>query len=324
MAWLERDPEVRIDLRERFPWARSVVVVVKRYGAPPADLHGLAPFMASYALGDDYHDVMLPPLKALAEDLGEGQSHAYVDTGPALERKLAAAAGLGWTGKNTLLLNSRRGSRTFLGVIVSELDFEATPQRNGSCGTCTACQTACPTDAFVEPGVLDARKCISYLTIEFRGVIPRELRPAMGQWLFGCDLCQTCCPFEMNAPESNGDWYTPDALDMSLADLLALDTDEFRARFRHTPLWRPRREGLLRNAVIVVANGEHVGALPAVRRLLEDTSPILVEVASWCLMRLRDTPSIPLLEQVFARELPPAIQEHIRADLRALGLVVTN
>jgi epoxyqueuosine reductase len=319
MAWLTREPEVRIDLRERFPWARSVIVVVKRYGASPRQLEGLAPFVASYALEDDYHDVMLPPLKALAEDLGEGRSHAYVDTGPALERKLAAAAGLGWTGKNTLLLNARRGSRTFLGVIVSELDFEETPQRNASCGTCTACQTACPTDAFVEPGVLDARKCISYLTIEYRGMIPRELRPAMGQWLFGCDLCQTCCPFEMNAHESNPERYTADALNMSLTDLLALGPDEFRFHFRRTPFWRPRREGLLRNAVIVVANGEHRDALPAVRRLLQDDSPILVEVASWGLMRLRDTTSAPLLEEALARPLDPTIRELLREDLGVLG-----
>ena len=319
MAWLERDPQVRIDLRERFPWAKSVVVVVKRYGATPPDAGGLAPFVASYALEDDYHDVMLPPLKALADDLGEGQSHAYVDTGPALERKLAAAAGLGWTGKNTLLLNARRGSRTFLGVIVSEIDFETTPQRNATCGTCTACQTACPTDAFVQPGVLDARKCISYLTIEYRGSIPRELRPAMGQWLFGCDLCQTSCPFETNAQESNRVRYTSDALNMSLTDLLALDADEFRSHFRRTPFWRPRREGLLRNAVIVVTNGEHRDALPAVRRLLRDDSPVLVEVASWCLMRLRDRGAIPLLEQVLARPLDPTIRELVREDLGVLG-----
>ena len=268
---------------------------------------------------------MLPELQALAADLGEGRSHAYVDTGPALERRLAAAAGLGWTGKNTLLLNARRGSRTFLGVIVSELDFEPTVARNASCGTCTACQTACPTDAFVQPGVLDARKCISYLTIEFRGMIPREVRPAMGQWLFGCDLCQTCCPFEMNASvsavaseSSVAELVKAGGLDLSLSELLSLDEDEFRSRFRRTPLWRPRRTGLLRNAVIVVANGEHHDALPAVRGLLTDDSPILREVASWCVMHLRDQQAIPHLEQTLASEPEPLVREMMCGDLAVL------
>lgn len=319
MAWLERDPEVRIDLRERFPWAKSVVVVVKRYGAPPANPEGLAPFVASYALEDDYHDVMLPALKALAEDLGEARSHAYVDTGPALERRLAAAAGLGWAGKNTLLLNARRGSRTFLGVIVSELEFEPTPRRAGSCGTCTACQTACPTDAFVQPGVLDARKCISYLTIEFRGIIPRELRPAMGQWLFGCDLCQTCCPFEVHA-RAEPSRIGPAGLDLDLSGLLSLNETEFRSRFRRTPFWRPRRAGLLRNAAIVVANGEHREAIPAVQRLLSDDSPVLREVASWSLMRLRYREVIPHLEKARAREPDPAVREWMGGDLAVLGI----
>jgi epoxyqueuosine reductase len=315
MAWLARDPEVRIDLRERFPWARSVVVVLKRYGGQRSD-RGLGPFVASYALGADYHDVMLPHLKEFAAGLGEGRSHAYVDTGPALERRLASAAGLGWTGHNTLLLNVRRGSRTFLGVVVSEIDFEPTPSRAGSCGTCTACQTACPTDAFVQPGVLDARRCISYLTIEHRGMIPRELRPAMGQWLFGCDLCQTCCPFEMNSRAGSAPEFLPgEALDLNLIGLLEIDDDEFRSRFRRTPLWRPRREGLLRNAVIVVANGEHVDALPAVTALLNDDSRVLREVASWCIGRIGDTPALRMLAHALGRETDAEVAQLMRSDV---------
>jgi epoxyqueuosine reductase len=316
MSWLERNPEVRIDLRERFPWAKSVVVVMRRYasGSVPAD--GLAPFVASYAHGADYHDVLLPRLKNLALDLGEGRSHAYVDTGPALERRLAAAAGLGWTGHNSLLLHPRRGSRTFLGVLISELDFAPTPSREGSCGSCSACQTACPTNAFVQPGVLDARRCISYLTIEFRGIIPRELRPAMGQWLFGCDLCQTCCPFEVGCDAGvEAGFSATDGLDLSLEELLGLDEDEFRARFRRTPLWRPRRTGLLRNAVIVVANGEHLEVLPAVRNLLGDRSPVLREVASWCVGRLGDRGSRLILERALASETDPLVLEMMREDL---------
>ena len=316
MSWLERNPEVRIDLRERFPWAKSVVVVMRRYAGRSVALSGLAPFVASYARGADYHDVLLPRLKDLAGDLGEGRSHAYVDTGPALERRLAAAAGLGWTGHNSLLLNSGLGSRTFLGVVVSEIDFEPTASLTGSCGSCTACQTACPTGAFVQPGVLDARRCISYLTIEFRGVIPRELRPAMGQWLFGCDLCQTCCPFEVGCDvEGEAEFSSAVELDLSLAELLRLDEDSFRARFRSTPLWRPRRVGLLRNAVIVVANGEHVEVLPEVRDLLGDPSPVLREVASWCLGRMGDGGSRVDLERAEECETDSTVLEMMRLDL---------
>jgi len=324
MGWLERNPEVRIDLRERFEWARSVIVVLRRYGSDvQTDEAGLAPFVASYARGSDYHDVLLPRLQEFASSLGEGRSHAYVDTGPALERRLAEAAGLGWTGHNTLLLNARRGSRTFLGVAVSELDLEPTPERNGSCGSCTACQTACPTGAFVQPGVLDARRCISYLTIEFRGIIPRELRPAMGQWLFGCDLCQSCCPFEVNSSAAGEAEFSGAAsLEIGLGELLALDDAGFRERFRRTPLWRPRRAGLLRNAVIVVANGEHHQHLPAVRELLRDGSAVLREVASWCVARLGDTESRPALQEAARVESDAAIQTSMREDLRALGAFV--
>lgn len=319
MSWLERDPEVRIDLRERFPWAKSVVVVMRRYGAAPAESSGLAPFVASYALGDeDYHDVLLPRLQEMASALGGGSSHCYVDTGPALERRLAAAAGLGWTGHNTLLLNARRGSRTFLGVIVTDRELDPTPQAGGSCGSCTACQTACPTNAFVQPGVLDARRCISYLTIEFRGRIPRELRPAMGQWLFGCDLCQTCCPFEAGTSDPAND-SVASWLGLGLGELLSLDEEAFRARFRRTPLWRPRRTGLLRNGVIVVANGEHRQALPAVRALLADPSPVLREVASWGLARLGDTGAREALAGALAAEEDPEVAAWMREDLALLG-----
>lgn len=295
MQWLERDREVRLDLRHRFPWARSVIVVLCSY-RPASDeaSAGIGRFVASYAQGADYHDVLPFRLRALAARIQEAcpgeelRSHAYVDTGPALERALAVAAGLGWQAKNTLLLNERSGSRFFLGLLITDLDLEPTTREVASCGQCRACQDACPTDAFVEPGVLDARRCISYLTIEHRGPIPVELRPAMGQWLFGCDLCQTCCPFEMRRTEAGDARVRHDgSLDeLSLRDLLELDDEGFRARLRRSPLWRPRREGLLRNALIVVANGEHHECRSAVERLLADPSPVIRETAVWCLERL--------------------------------------
>ena len=295
MQWLERDREVRLDLRARFPWARSVVVVACSYRPVAGEgSEGIGRFVASYAQGPDYHDILPERLHALAARIEaesggqELRSHAYVDTGPTMERALAVAAGLGWQAKNTLLLDERLGSRFFLGLLITDLELAPTTREVASCGTCRACQDACPTDAFVAPCVLDARRCISYLTIEHRGSIDAELRPAMGQWLFGCDLCQTCCPFEVRRTEAGDHRLRGDgSLDeLSLSELLELDEASFRARLRRSPLWRPRREGLLRNALIVVANGEHRECVGAVQRLLADPSPVLRETAAWCLERL--------------------------------------
>ena len=329
MRWLTRNTEVRLDLRERFPWARSVIMVARSYrdpGAVPLD-GGLARFVSSYARGADYHDVLLPRLEALAARLrevaGALRHHAYVDTGPVLERQLAAAAGLGWTANNTLLLHPRHGSRFFLGTLVTDLDLAPTPEPLGSCGSCRACQPACPTGAFVQPGVLDARRCISYLTIEHRGPIDRELRPAMGQWLFGCDLCQTCCPFEIGAHgESEAAFAAGEALtELGLAELLELDEEGFRARFRRTPLWRPRREGLLRNALIVAANGEHAECLAPARALLDDPSAVLRDAAGWCVARLGGAAEVETLRRAHEAETEEWVRAGLAADLAHLRAV---
>ena len=327
MQWLARNTEVRLDLRSRFPWARSVVVVLRSYrgSADGVGRDGIARFVSSYARGEDYHDVLIPRLDALAERMRsvepELESHAYVDTGPVLERQLAVEAGLGWQGNNTLLLHPKHGSRFFLGVLVTSLELAPTPSSVGSCGTCRACQPACPTGAFVAPGVLDAGRCISYLTIEHRGPIPRELRPAMGQWLFGCDLCQTCCPFEVGASASGDPVFraTDTTLGISLAELLRLDDDGFRARFRRTPLWRPKRVGLLRNALIVVGNGEHVDCVPAVVELLRDEEPVLREAASWALGRLGISETRDALVAARAVEGEAWVAEAMDDDLSRLG-----
>lgn len=332
MQWLARNTDVRLDLRTRFPWARSVIVVLRSY-RPDAITHdGIARFVSSYARGEDYHDVLLPRLDALADRLRveapDLEHHAYVDTGPVLERQLAVAAGLGWQGNNTLLLHPRHGSRFFLGVLITSLALEPTPARIGSCGACRACQPACPTGAFVVPGVLDAGQCISYLTIEHRGPIPRALRPAMGQWLFGCDLCQTCCPFEVGASAGSGDpaFRAGDpALGISLPALLALGDAAFRARFRRTPLWRPKRVGLLRNALIVAANGEHVDCVPAAITLLRDEADVLREAASWALGRwvsdgVAGDDAVAALRAARAAETVGWVAEGMDEDLSALGV----
>jgi epoxyqueuosine reductase len=328
MDWLARDRDLRLDLRHRFPWARSVVVVLRAYrpdpsSSPPAD--GLARHVSTYAWGDDYHDVLLPDLERLAAALGSesvgggSRWHAYVDTGPVLERQLARVAGLGWLGKNTLLMNARGGSWFFLGVLVTDLGLVPGRPVRTSCGTCRACQPACPTGAFVAEGVLDASRCISYLTIEHRGPIERGLRRAMGEWVFGCDLCQTACPFNFGvAPAGDPALAWKDAVaGISLREVLHLTEDGFRGRFRRTALWRPRREGLLRNALIVVANARRMDCRREVRRLLADDSPVLREAASWCLAELGDAGSLPALQHAADRET----QAWVREDLRRLALV---
>ncbi len=330
MEWLKSSAEVRLDLRKRFPWARSVLMVASAYPArllPLDEEHGIAPFVSSYARGKDYHQILLERLEELGNRLESALSprpvkrHAYVDTGPALERQLAAAAGLGWLGKNGLLLSARHGSWAFLGVMVCDLELSVGPLQEeramGSCGTCRACQPACPTDAFVAPGVLDSSRCISYLTIEHRGTIPRALRPSMGAWLFGCDLCQSSCPIAHRANRRGQDPAQEDftaagpaVSGITLPELLGLNEENFRRRFKSTPLWRPRREGLLRNALIVAANLRRSDCLDAARALLKDPSPVLRETASWYLAELGDPTG--------AFELKAALQRENEAELKSL------
>ncbi len=339
MEWLESSAEVRLDLRTRFPWARSVLVVACAYPArvlPLGDEHGIAPFVSSYARGKDYHHILLERLEKLGNRLESALSprplrrHAYVDTGPALERQLAAAAGLGWLGKNGLLLSARHGSWAFLGVMVCDLDLSVGPLQEesamGSCGTCRACQPACPTGAFVAPGVLDSNRCISYLTIEHRGSIPRALRAAMGAWLFGCDLCQSSCPIAHRANQSEREPSEEDFTAIGLAvsgitlpELLGLNEEEFRRRYKSTPLWRPRREGLLRNALIVAANLGRSDCLDAARALLEDPSPVLRETASWCLAELGEQEGAFALKAALQRESEPELKSLMAQDLIRLA-----
>jgi epoxyqueuosine reductase len=212
-----------------------------------------------------------------------------VDTAPLLERDFARRAGLGWFGKNTMLLNKRLGSYFFLGALLLDLDLAADPVHQTShCGTCTACLDACPTQAFLGPGWLDARRCISYLTIELKGSIPEELRAPMGDWVFGCDVCQEVCPWNRKAPaafepafQARGDLEALDPV-----ELLGLSQDSFRERFRGSALIRSKRRGLLRNAAIVLGNCGDPAALPALRCALEDSEPLVREAAKWAIDRI--------------------------------------
>jgi epoxyqueuosine reductase len=208
-----------------------------------------------------------------------------VDTAPLLERDFARRAGLGWIGKNTMLINKHRGSYFFLGALLLNLELTPdNPHTGFHCGTCTACLDACPTDAFPAPGVLDARRCISYLTIEHRGSMPEDLRSGVGGWLFGCDICQEVCPWNRR------DETQPETVDA--VEILGLSDAEFRVRFGGSALERTRRRGLVRNAAIVLGNIGDAAALPALRRASADEDEIVREAAAWA------------IEQIETRHLP--------------------
>ena len=210
-----------------------------------------------------------------------------MDTSGILERDVAARAGLGWVGKNTNLLTTGLGSYFFIGVVLTTAALPADEGQPDRCGTCTACLDACPTRAFVAPYVLDARRCIAYLTIEHRGDVPEELREGIGEWLFGCDVCQEVCPWTRKARPGRDAALAPAGPLGPLEALLGLDRDAFRARFRHTPLWRAKRAGLLRNAALVLGNRGDARAAPALERALDDEDEAVRHAAAWALERLR-------------------------------------
>ncbi len=301
MAWMERRLDARVDPRLVFEGARSALVVGLVY--EPPERGAAAPGrggVARYAGGDDYHDVMGERLRAVAaglEALAQRavQTRPYVDTGPVLERVLGAQAGLGWIGKNTCLIEPGLGSWFFLGVLLTDLDLPAERREPDHCGSCRACLDACPTDAFPEPYVLDATRCLSYTTIELRGAIPEPLRAAQGDWVFGCDVCQEVCPWNQRRgrerpPDRTGlrarlaarpEWVRPE-----LAWILGLDESAWRAATRRSALRRAKRRGLLRNALVAAGNSGDRSLLPAVRRHAEGPDPLLAEHARWALARL--------------------------------------
>src|SRR6185295_18594161 len=242
-------------------WARSVIAVGLQYDTPgpySVDAARDRGWMARYAWGDDYHDVMGAMLRRLAERLaaeaGPFRSRAYVDTGPIVERAWAAAAGLGAWGKNTCLLHPEHGSWFFLGEAVTDLELLPDAPRADMCGSCTACLEACPTGAFPAPYVLDATRCISYLTIERKGEIPEALRPGVGRQVFGCDICQDVCPWNRRRRHAGGPSFEPrDGLVApDLAELASLDDEGFRTRFRGSAVKRAKRRGLLRNVAVAL------------------------------------------------------------------------
>ncbi len=250
--------------------------------------------VARYALGEmDYHDVIHDRLKQLKSWLEQRAPGALVrgvvDTAPLLEREFAEAAGLGWVGKNTLLLNRSWGSYFFLAALLTDLTLDIDPpQDKGYCGTCTACLDACPTDAFVEPYVLDATRCLSYLTIEHRGPVSDHLAKHFDSWVFGCDVCQEVCPWNRKANLSEEELFepSPERAELPIEELLQLDDVSFRERFRHTSMWRTKRRGMVRNAILIAVGKRLVHLLPRIRRLQEDGEVMIRDAANWAVNHL--------------------------------------
>src|ERR1035438_1230799 len=314
MAWLERTAPKRIDPQKVLPGAKSIIVLAANYGTrvesresrardftqrDDAHLSTLDPrpstaLIARYARFDDYHDVLGERLKALVEfvnQLGGAETHSlwHVDTGPLLERDFAQRAGLGFVGKHTNLISRRFGNWILLAEIVTTLELEPDAPEKNHCGNCARCIEACPTSAIPAPFQLDARRCISYLTIELKGSIPVELRPAIGNRIFGCDDCLQVCPWNRFAREGQmmKAHARPDLAQPDLVELLSLEEGGFKRRFAGTPMLRAKRRGLLRNVCVALGNIGDEKALPALQEAESDHEPLVAEHATWAIEQIQ-------------------------------------
>jgi epoxyqueuosine reductase len=295
MAWLERNAEKRLDPQRVLPGAKSVLSLAVAY-TPPSSTPIPPPsagIVARYARFNDYHDILAEPLKSLAQFVNglapDTRSLWYVDTGPLLERDLAQRAGLGFVGKHTNLISRRLGNWIFLSEIITTLELEPDAPEKNHCGSCTRCISACPTNAITAPFQLDARKCISYLTIELKGSIPVGFRRAIGSRIYGCDDCLAACPWNRFAQEANlmkpherKDLSAPD-----LIELLSLDAAGFKTRFTGSPVLRTKRRGFLRNVCVALGNVGGVSALPALEKAAHDAEPLIAEHARWAALEIQ-------------------------------------
>lgn len=293
MTWMERNKERRADPQRVLPGARSVIVLAMNYfqnaecGMRNTECHGR---IARYAWGDDYHELIEKKLRALDEFLRGhgGVQKCYVDTGPVLERDFAAKAGAGWHGKSTMLIHEKLGAWFFLAEILTTLELPEDPPQPERCGRCTRCIDACPTCAITAPYQLDARRCISYLTIELKGSIPEELRPLIGNRIYGCDDCLAACPWNRFARASSETAFAmrESVAGMSLADFLELDDGQFCALFRKSPVTRIKRRGFLRNVCVALGNTGAPADLPALQKAALAPEPLVAEHARWAVQRI--------------------------------------
>jgi len=319
MDWMAARPERRGDPRVLWPQVRSIVMLGVNYGPDHDPTVILAkPERAAisvYANGDDYHDVIKKRLKALARWLiaqAGGDAKVFVDTAAVMEKPLAAAAGLGWQGKHTNLVSREFGSWLFLGALFTTLELPADPAEPDRCGTCSACLSICPTAAFPAPYRLDARRCISYLTIEHKGPIPRDLRPLMGNRIYGCDDCLAVCPWNKFAQQGHDAKLSARAelRAPALADLVRLDDAGFRQLFARTAIKRTGRDRFVRNVLIAIGNSRNPALATCAERLLNDNSAIVRGAAVWALGRLLAKPDLLALAAKYASaETDPSVQD---------------
>ena len=333
MGYMARPDRVarRRDLSEILPNARSLIVVGVEYMSSHAVKEAAHDpsrgRIASYAWGLDYHDVLGEQLERFAEwalktSRRKLAQKVYVDTGAILERSHAQQAGLGFIGKNTMLINPVRGSSFFLAEIITSLDFDDydEPHAETMCGTCARCLAACPTDAFVAPFALDARRCISYHTIENKGWIDRDLRASFGNWIFGCDICVNVCPFQRFAGPVTDFAFLPEDFDRVaplLADVLAYDERKFRLAFKGTPVQRVGRDRLVRNACIAAGNWRDESLAPALTDLLLDESALVRGHAAWALWRIMGEDSEESLKTLYELDDDARVRGEIEGLLEA-------
>lgn len=328
MEYMQRRLEVRLDPSHLFEGVRSVLCVAMQYdplvGAsdPSADLW---PWVARYARGRDYHGVMEKRLRSVARLVeaafpGCGW-RLYVDTGPVLERELAAGAGLGAVGKNTNLLHPERGSWFLLGELFLTLEMAPDSGLADLCGSCTRCLEACPTGALPEAYRLDSNRCISYWTIEHRGVIPEAIRSSLGQWVFGCDICQEVCPLNADLAARDHPEFRlpPERAEVDLSQLLLLDRREYLERFQGSPMKRAKLEGLQRNAAIAMGNSGNLAYRPVLVAALERQEPLVRRHAAWALGELGGEESVLALGQSLDRETDEGVRSEIRAALHRIS-----
>ncbi len=317
----ERALARRADPRRILPECESIVVLGMRYPAPPEDIpphpqdHPRGR-VAAYAWGADYHDVLPPRLRALVQFLEAQVGHAiphrvYTDTGPVLERDLAQRAGLGWIGKHGNLIAPRRGSYYLLAEILLGLPLPPDPPfPTDHCGSCTRCIDACPTQCILPDRTIDARRCLSYLTIENKGPIPLALRPHLGHWVFGCDVCQMVCPWNRRFATPEGDPALAPRPEVPFPDLLAdmaLTPEAFRRKFKGSPIKRAKRRGYLRNVAVALGNRGDPRAVPVLAAALEDAEPLVRRHAAWALGQLGGDAACAALQAALARETDPDV-----------------
>ncbi len=322
LDYMKRTELLRREPQQLAPWARSVISVGLNYckSAPLPQSSGPTGWISRYAWGDDYHDVLNTKLATLLRGIHEWvgtpvQGRAFVDSGPVLERDFAGVAGLGWIGKNTQLISPKKGSWFFLGELFVDLHLAYDRPMRDRCGKCDLCLKACPTNAFVGPYVLDGRRCISYLTIELKGWMPRHLRPLVGNHIFGCDICQAVCPYNVKAQETadaafgpRPGFYAPE-----LIPLLALTAEEFRQRFRGSPILRAKRRGFLRNVAVALGNSGSLEAIPALSRALDDKEPLVRGHAAWALGQIGSAAALEALQRRLQLETDPEVHAELDA-----------